>query len=332
MAYVSAADNATLLDITKRLNPDGSVAVDMAEMLHEQNEILADMPWAEGNLTTGHRHVVRTGLARATWRKYNEFVGRAKTTSITVDDTCAMLRLYGEVDAELLELSGNPETYLKSEATGIMEGINQQFVETLLYGNAAVNPNQFTGLAPRFNSLSGENASNIVVGSHTSAGADQTSIWLLVWSPRTIWGIYPKGSVAGLHMEDKGRQTLTSENGSMEIYRQYYKWDCGLAMKDWRFAVRIPNIDVGALTNDASTGADLIQRMTIALDIPPSLMAGKAVFYCNRTILSYLRLQAIEKRINTLEMSDIAGQPMVSFGGVPVRRVDQILNTEAIVT
>ena len=55
------ANVATLSDWAKRLDPNGKVP-DIVEMLEQTNEILADMLWIQGNLPTGHRTTVRTGL------------------------------------------------------------------------------------------------------------------------------------------------------------------------------------------------------------------------------------------------------------------------------
>ena len=67
MAVLSAA-NPTLLDLAKRLDPDMKIAP-VVELLNETNEILTDMTWLEGNLITGHRTTVRTGIPEPTWRK-----------------------------------------------------------------------------------------------------------------------------------------------------------------------------------------------------------------------------------------------------------------------
>ena len=59
--------NPTLLDLARRQDPDGSIAA-IAEVLDETNEMLPEMTWVEGNLTTGHRATIRTGIPLPTWR------------------------------------------------------------------------------------------------------------------------------------------------------------------------------------------------------------------------------------------------------------------------
>lgn len=326
-----ATTHPTLLDVTKRLDPNG--AIDMiAEILNETNEILDDMVWIEGNLPTGHLTTIRTGLPAPTWRKLYGGVQPTKSTTVQVTDTCGMLEDYAEVDKALADLNGNTASFRLSEDRSHIEGISQELASTLLYGNETTEPEAFTGLAPRFNDQSAENGENILTSAATPDGSDNTSIWLIVWGPNTVHGIYPKGSKAGLQMTDKGQVTIENidgNNGRMEAYRTHYRWDCGLTVRDWRYVVRI-NIDQEDLTADASTGPDLIDLMTQALELPPSLSAGRPAFYMNRRVRSFLRRQIVNKVSgSTLTADTVAGKRVYMFDEVPVRRVDAITNTES---
>ena len=143
--------------------------------------------------------------------------------------------------------------------------------------------------------------------------------------------IYPKGFTAGLAQEDLGRQTVNDSNGHpYESLTSKFMWKTGLVVRDWRYAVRIANIKTADLKKDASAGADLIDLMTEALEMIPNINAGRAVFYCNREIRSFLRRQITNKVVgSTLAMDDVAGKKVVTFDGVPVRICDALLNTEA---
>src|SRR3546814_3731512 len=87
------------MDLAKRQDPDGSVSA-IAELLSQDNEILEDMPYVEGNLTTGHRATIRTGLPTATWRKLNAGIPTSKSRTNQVDATCGMLEARGAVRSE----------------------------------------------------------------------------------------------------------------------------------------------------------------------------------------------------------------------------------------
>lgn len=322
----------TLLDVTKRLDPNGKIDT-IAEILNETNEILSDMVWVEGNLPTGHRTTVRTGLPTPTWRKLYGGVQPTKSTTAQITDSCGMLEAYAEVDKALADLNGNTAAFRLSEDRAHIEGINQEFVSTLFYGNEGTEPEAFTGFAPRFNSLSAVNGEQIIQNAGIE-GSDNASIWLIVWGQNTVHGIYPKGSVGGLKHEDKGQVTIENVDGNggrMEAYRSHYRWDCGLTVRDWRYIVRI-QYDQEDLTKDAKTGPDLIDLMSDALERVPSLTMGRPVFYANRKALSFLRRQIANKVTNsTLTVDTVAGKKVTHFDGIPVRRVDQLTNNEAAV-
>ncbi len=320
----------SLANVTSRMTPDGKIDA-IAEILNLQNEALDDIPWIEGNLVTGNKTTIRTGLPAPTWRKLYGGVQPTKSTTAQVTDTCGMMESYAEIDKALADLNGNTAAWRLSEEKPFIEGFNQELMTTLFYGSEATAPEKFTGLSPRYNSLSASNAENIIDASGT--GTDNTSIWLVVWGDQTVFGTYPKGSNRGLMVEDKGQVTIENADGAqgrMEAYRTHYRWDCGLVLKDWRYVVRICNIDKSDLTKDNATGADLTDLMTQAIELIPNLNAGRAVFYVTRRIRGFLRRQIVNKVKNSsLTMEEVAGRKVVAFDGIPVRRVDALAADEA---
>lgn len=327
MAHLSTL-TATLLDLAKRLDPNGKVQA-IAELLSETNEILADMQWKEGNLLTGEKTTVRTGLPSVTWRKLNYGVQPSKSVTAQITDSTGMLEAYAEVDKALADLNNNTAEFRLSEDRAFLEAMNIQLAYTLFYGNSGAIPETFTGLAPRYALSTAASGANIVDGG--SATATNTSVWMVTWDPLVAYGIYPKGSKGGWNHEDLGEVTLfdsATPAGRFQGYRTHYKWDCGLTVRDWRYIVRIANIDVPTLTKGATAGADIIDLMTQALDVPPNEI-GRRAFYCNKTILSFLRRQIQNKTVYNLTEESVAGKRVVMFGGVPVRRCDQIINAEA---
>lgn len=332
MATLSAAF-PTLLDVAKRIDPDGKAAK-IAEMLSQENEILDDMPWYEGNLSTGHRVTVRTGLPTAAWRKLNQGVPRSKSTTAQIDEACAMLEGWSDVDKDLAELNGLESSFRLSEASAFIESMNQKMASTLFYGNSVTEPESFLGLAPRFDDVpttvgGAENKDNVIDAGGT--GTDNTSIWLIGWGPNTVHGIFPKASTGGLQHEDLGLDTVLDANGNpYRAYRDHYQWKCGMALRDWRYVVRIANIDVSDLTADMATGARIIRLMTRALERIQSLNGVRPAFYMNRTVRSILRQQQVEMVKNsTLTVEELYGKRVLMASEVPVRRVDAILNNEA---
>jgi hypothetical protein len=322
----------TLADYAKRRDENGKIPL-IAELLNQTNEVIDDMLWVEGNLPTGHKTTIRSGLPTVTWRKLNYGVQPSKSRTVQVTDACGMLEAYSEIDKALADLNGNSAEFRLSEDRAFLEAMNQQFVSTLFYGDTDVDPEKFMGLASRFDSTSAENGGNIIKADSGASGNDQTSIWLVCWGDQTVHGIFPKGSKAGLSHEDLGQDTLVDgAGGKYEGYRSHYKWDCGLTVRDWRYIVRVANIDTSALTYDAASGSKLIEVMTRALETCQDLKKGRPVFYCNRKIKTYLRTQIANKVSNNLTLDNVMGKYVMSFDGIPVKMCEGILNTEAVVS
>lgn len=324
-----AATHPTLLDVAKRTDPDGKIA-SIVEMLSQTNEILTDMVWVEANQATGHRTTIRTGLPAPTWRKLYGGVQPTKSTTVQVTDSVGMMEAYAEVDKALADLNGNTAAFRLSEERAFIEGMNQEFVSTLMYGNETTEPEAFTGFSPRFNSQSAANGDNILTSAATPDSTDNTSIWLIVWGPNTVHGIYPKGSTAGLQQKDLGEVTIgTPDAGYYQGYRTHYRWDCGLSVRDWRYVVRI-NIDLEDVIAAGTSGPVLDSLMRKAMRRIPSLGMGRPVFYASRSALEAMDDQAANKgtlAFKTIE--DAQGKLITSFLNVPVRRCDAILNTES---
>jgi len=332
---VLSVKNPTLADLAKVTDPNGQIA-DVIEILNETNEILLDMTWIEGNLTTGHQSSIRSGLPTPTWRKLYGGVQPTKSRAVQVTDTCGNLEDYAEVDKDLVDMAGNPAAFRLQEDRPHIEGMNQELADTLFYGDESTAPEEFTGLAPRFSSLSAENGDNIIDGGGT--GSDNASIWLICWSTMTCHGIVPKGSTAGLQTRDLGEVTLEdasdgSNTGRMQAYRTHYKWKAGLCVRDWRYVVRVCNIDRSLLSNDLTTGADLNDLMHKAVTEIPNTSMGRCVWYMDKQVLAFLRRQTSNAVSNsTLSMDMVGGTMQTSWGGFPIRRCDALKTNEARVT
>jgi len=168
------------------------------------------------------------------------------------------------------------------------------------------------------------------------AGSDNTSIWFATWGPNTTFGIYPKGSNAGLSHEDLGRDVVSDGAGGEYLaHRVRYKWDCGLVVKDWRANGRIANIDVSELADAGQSGfdgAELIHLMIRLMGRLKGVNMGKGCWYVNRTVKTALDLLAMSKSNVQLSIDMMEGKPVTSFLGYPIRCCEAILDTEAVVS
>lgn len=323
----------TMLDWSRRLDPKGKIDT-VVNLLAETNQILEDMVWLEGNLPTGHQTTVTTGLPEPTWRTLYGGVQPTKGTTKQVVDTCGMLEARPQIDIDLAKLNGNSAEWRLSEERLHIEGMNQAMAHTLFYGDTRDDPEKFMGLHPRFSDLSADNGEQIIDAG--GSGSDNTSIWLVSWGPNTVHGIFPKGSKAGMQITDNGKQTVTdSAGGRFDVLESHYKWDCGLSVRDWRYVVRISNIDVSDLTtfNSASdASANLIRLLIQATEMPPEVNLGRPAIYCNKKVRTWLRIMMNEKANIHLSLEEVAGKKVLAFDGIPVRRCDKILNSEATIS
>ena len=333
--------NPSYLDWNLRTDPDGKISK-IFEILNMQNRVLEDMTATEGNLPTGHRTTIRSGLPLPTWRRLYGGVQPSKSTTTQVTDACGMLEAYSEIDKALADLNGNTEEFLLSESLPFLEGMSQEMARCLFYGDETVQPAAFTGLGPRYSTLStanAQNAFNVINFLSNSGGAgtanNYVSAWLVVWGPNTATGIFPKGSKAGFQSEYKGQVTVENSDpttvgtGRMEAYRTHFRWDMGFSLRDWRYVSRVANVDVtsaaGGLLTTAGQKA-LVTSMIQAAERIPFLEAGRAVWYVPRAVREALRLGIVSNIGQNLTWDTVSGERVMFFDGIPVKRVD-VLNT-----
>ena len=328
----------TLADWAKRRDPNGKTA-DIVELLSQTNEVLTDMLWKEGNLATGEQVTQRTGLPAVYYRLINQGVAKSKSTTAQIVESCSILEARSEVDVDLANLEADVSGFRLSEATAFTEGMNQQMATSLFYGNSTLNPEQFMGLAPRYSSLSAANGQNIVAGG--GSGSDNSSVWLIVWGAQTCYGVFPKGSMAGLLHEDLGiGDAFDGSNNRFRAYMDRWQWKPGVALKDWRYAVRIANIDISALVAESSA-ANLIKLMIKAVHRIPTMGMGRPVFYMNRSCAQMLDIQRFNVMSGTtgstiaggsISYDQVDGRWVPTFRGIPIRIVDALTEAEATVS
>lgn len=339
----------TFADWAARMEDDGKVAT-IVNLLSQSNEILKDMLVIEANQATSHKTTVRTGLPSGTWRLLNYGVTQTKSTTAQVVDSCGNLETYSTIDKDIADLNGNSAEFRLSEDLAFLEGMNQQMAGVLFYGNTAVNPERFMGMAPRYNTVTAATAAtaaNVIDAGGT--GSTNTSVWVVVWGPNTMAGFFPKGKVSGLQHRDLGEWTVyDANNNPYQAYRTHFKWELGVTLRDWRYAVRIANIDVTLLATGSA--ANLINALIRAVHRLPTapvgvsteqetdapdrgaMSMGHTVIYANRVIRTYLDIQAVNKTNVLLKLEQWEGETITTFRGIPVRTCDQLLNTESRLT
>lgn len=325
--------NPTLADVVSRLDGNKKIDAEIIEMMTETNEMLPDMTSIEANGVTEHLTTVRTGLPEVTWRLLNYGVQPSKSTTAQIKDSIGMLSALSEIDKKLAQINGWSGLWRLTEDSAFIEAMSQKVQRAVLYGNDKTGVEQILGLSPRYctgDPKKAENAKNVIDAGGT--GNKLTSIWLLCWSPRTLFTTYPKGSRAGLSHQDLGEYLTTDADGGKYLcLGTKYDWDIGLVLRDWRFVVRIANIDQEKLTEDPQNdgGTDLISLLMTAKNKLPNQTTGRIAFYCNREVRNALEAQCMNRRNVQLSLDQVSqSHPVLKYAGIPIRIVDALAPIE----
>lgn len=323
----------TLIDWAKEHDQDGK-PVRVVRMLAKRMPILKEMLWKEANMIDGHKTTIETGLPEAIWRVLGRGTPSSKGTVAEVKFKTAQASTQSTIDKDLAELGGNPGEARMQRADRFMEAITQKVNERLIYG--ANNYEGFPGLTHYYAALTGSNASDNVISCDGSAG-DQTSAFLCNWGEGRGFGIYPKGLAAGVDHLDLGKGSwalATDEDGNQyPAYMDEWRFNCGLAIEDWREFVRVCNIDVSDL--EAATSGyheKLLRKMTKAHYRLPNGPGPQAQWMVPRFLAEHLHNAAVARTSATLTLKNFGGEEIPAFIGVPIRVNDGILVTESVVS
>lgn len=318
----------TLLDLARMQNPDGTVA-QLVEMATRKHVFLQDMVWKQANGKTAHRVTSRFGLPTVGYRKFNEGIAPSKSRTRQFDETMGMMEGVSKVDRDLARLSGNVNAYRLSENKAFFASMNYEFETNVAYASTATAAEKFHGIIPRLDATTSEAGGQIVLHEADDTGSDYTTALLVGWGPNSVYGIYPEGSAQGIETIDLGEQLVdddTTANNQFLGLVTMFKWHHGVCVEDWRYLSAVRNIDSGAL---AGTNDDLIPAMIQAINKMESTEGVRPVWYVNRTVYTYLWLQARNASKNsTLSIDMMEGKPVTSIMGIPIRRTDAITNTE----
>lgn len=330
-----------------RHDVDGKISA-LIDLLSQFNGIMDDQMTMECQSGNAFEFTQVVKLPTATRRIYNQGVAATQagvTKSVT---TCAEYGDWVKFDASLAELGGNLAELRAQEDMLHIEALGQLVANDLFYGSKAGDPTQFTGLANIFNTTSTSTspiAKNVIDCAGT--GSDNASMWLVTWGPGKIHTLFPKGTQAGLIHKDFGLlPALDSNSLEFPAYRTWLNWKLGLAVPDWRYVVRACNIDISDL--DTASPANIINTLIKMVhktptaptgvapiqdsDSPWQLVPGRSAIYMNRTLLTFLDLQAVNKTNVLLQQQQWGGGIVTTFRGIPLRGCDSLLSTEARVT
>lgn len=327
----------TLLDIAKKMDPNLKDVANVVEVLAQQNDFMRILPFMEGNLPTGNRTTLRSGLPTVGTRRINQGIAPSKSSTKQIDEGTMLLEGWAEVDVEAIRLGGNEAQLRAQEDISMLESMNQFFATNFFYGNTTQYIDRFHGLAPRYSSLSGDYANQIL--SAGGSGSDNTSIWLVGLGERGLHGIYPKGTNAGIERKDMGEITITENSLRRVVKATRHVWHSGIAIKDYRHVIRIANIDVSNLATFGSgsdTSAKLLRLLIQAANRIPGNPTGyglRYAFLMNKTAKTWCDIMQVEKsNMGFGSVKDAQGMEFDAFRKIPIITCEAITDAESAVS
>lgn len=311
----------SLVEVVKQTGADGNM-IAIAEVLAKVNDVVADAQWYEANDIFSHKSVRRSSLPTGSWRKLNKGTAIEATDSVNMVDVIGLLEARSENDVKVIDAYPNPQQARSNEDMAFVEGLSQTMATAMIYANASTDPEKFTGLAPRMDALA---ATTNVIGAG-GTGSDCTSIYVVTWGVNTVHMVYPRNSKAGLQTIDLGIvDALDSDSNKFRAYSTLFQWDAGLVVRHPKAIGRIANIESSGSTNifDEDLLITLLNRMVTG--------PGTRI-YCNQEVMTQIQIRAKDKANVNLSIGDAFGKPIYNFLGVPIRKVDAILNTDAAIS
>lgn len=316
----------------------GTQVGDVAEVISETNQWAEDAPMVEANNLDHHTTIERLTNPTGNVRAINEYVADSKGSERQVVESISLLQNRSAIDIDLVNMAGDPAKFRWEKDKAHITGIGEKAADLLIYGDQTTTPREFNGLAKRYSTPSATNLSRgfqLIDGGGT--GSTNTSMYLVGWGQNTAYIVYPKGSSGGISIEDRGMRTKDSTSGSLDVYETVIKWNMGLAIEDYGYGVRACNIDVATLTKNGSTGADLVDICDRMVSRIKDTNTVTPAFLVNRWAHSFLSRQCSNRQNNLLAMDNFTGKDgktrrVLTYNGIPIRRLDAILNTETAVS
>lgn len=324
-----------LIDLYKRTDPKSGAITPVIEALHTLNPLMQDAVTIEANQGTKHLSTIRTGLPAVTWGRLYQGIPQSKSTTQQVEDTTGFVEGLSFVDKRMLDIAKNPGAVRMSEAQAFLESIAQDVQTNFFYSDTTTTPERFKGLGARYGTLAN---SQVVNGG--GVGSDNTSVWFVTWGERQTALIYPEGTKAGVTREDKGEVRVTDDIGNAyygkeELFRQHV----GVKVGDWRYNVRVANIDVSDLLAGTVDPYLLLRkaywklqgRRNNRVENGGMVSMGRTVIYANRDFMQALDGATTNASKVELKPTEVEGKEVLTYRGLPIRETDALINAETLV-
>ncbi len=324
----TAGECLSLKDVKTRIIGDDKVMGRTVELMRQSDPFMDDMGFVQCNSGENHESKIRTSLPEPQFRSVNGYISKGKSTTNKQIDTTGSLEEWSEIDAEFIDgtaAEGKGAELRVDESKAAIMGIGNKSAEMMLYGSLADDPRGFDGLSVRYSARSDDVYNigyNIIDAGGT--GDHLTSIWLINWSPETIYGIYPKYGSAGIRRDDYGRTIDKNTDGDgRPVYREWYTRKLGLAIEDWRSTVRIANVPT-----DSIGDVDLIGLFTDAMykipNVVRNIIGVNPVIYCPTVVAAAVTKES-QSKTSPIYIKDVDGEAVTNFWKYKIKECDAFI-------
>ena len=309
---------ATLIDVLNLYAPNQS-QLSVAEILMKECPVIKDMVWQEANDVTQHVDAYRKSLPKSTREKFNQGItgefGEEEQVTFGIQKRGNM----PSIDSRLIAIASNPAEFIRIKVAGAIQGMTQEVETDLFYGSQAANTCDYDGIAQYTNAVDGE---RVIDAGGDDESENLTSAYVVAWDLAAgAYGIYPRGSKAGIQYEDKGKHLeMLSDGSRIENNVYYVSVAMGLATRDVRAFARLANIDVENIAANTFDEA----KMIMLLDNMPSSLRAKAKIYVPTKLKTAIQLRINDKANVNFTVDNAFGTPVMRFIDVPVVRAEMI--------
>lgn len=332
MSTVSDNGFPNLVNVLRWLQPDGSLAIKIADRISKLTPAISDIPWVEGNRIDGHRLTALQTIPAPSVRNYNQGAKVQKPGVAPYEEKTTNFESRFYVDLREAQATGDVDGYRAKNIMKMAIGYRHKVEESIFYANQITAPDGMHGFTPRYNKVAGKTTSPYLMKRGTHGGSASLSVWLVSWDQDLCYGIYPKHGMPGFQHKDLGTEDVLEPGQTdkyLEVLRSKLSWECGLVIEDHRHIVRL-QIDPVAGSGDGfgPTGKGLYLGMLEMLDIIQARENPNLRFYMGRTLRSLLRQQLAANDANFFTQGVMRGDMKVdAFDGV-ILRTSEALTTE----
>lgn len=336
MTEVNVGGVYTLVDLAKMMDPNGGRLLFCAQTLARKNPIVREFPIMEANQLLTHVGNRDASLPTVQKRAINDGVPKSTHKEVPITAPMSLFETMSQIDTEILKLAGaNAEAVRQRKDAKFLEAMAQAVADEIFYGSLADDVLGFNGLSTIFNSSTaypnGDSTWYYNVQLAGGDGSNTTSIWVIEPGPEKVHLIYPKGTQAGIEVNDLGKQLVTGITTGTQFtaFVTQFMWRCGLFVQDERCVQRIANVEYTGSTNIFND-----DQLITALNRLPDMGENPATrIYVNRAVRTQMDIWAKDKNnVNYMNVADAAGKPVLYFRGVPVQVCDGIGNAETVIT